>query len=101
MTTLLSRWPEIVGKEISKITRPLAFTGAKARRLIVSADASATPPWGEWSCLSDNIAKRRTFTKFRAEINKAIVPHEVDHIDFTTREKVESAAPADAKKLHR
>lgn len=86
LTTLRSHWSEIVGHEIARITRPLAFTGAKARRLVVFALASATPPWGGWSCFSKKEAERRTFTQFRAAINKAIVPHEIDHIDFTTNE---------------
>jgi len=101
MENLLSHWSEIVGKEIANITRPLAFTGSKVRRLLVFADASATPPWGGWSYLSKNEAKRRTFTELRAEINRAIAPHEVDHIDFTTNENAEPGASADAKKPRR
>jgi len=101
MEILLSRWAEIVGKEIMNITRPLAFTGSKARRLLVFANDSATPPWGEWSYLSKNEAKRRTFTELRASINRAIAPHEVDHIDFTTNENAEPGTSADAKKPRR
>jgi len=84
INTLKSCWPEIVGSEIGKITRPIAFTGEKARRLLVFADAAFTPPWGGWSYLSKKETERRTFTHFRAAINKVIAPHEVDHIDFTT-----------------
>jgi hypothetical protein len=84
METLLTRWPQIVGHELARMTRPLAFTGAKARRLLVFSDAGATPPWGGWAYLSNNTAERRTFTQFRAAINKAIAPHAVDHIDFST-----------------
>ena len=101
MDTLLSRGSEIVGNEIGSITRPLAFTGEKARRLLVFADAVFTPPWGGWSFLSKQESERRTFTHFRAAINKAIAPHEVDHIDFTTDESAEQGAPADAKKPRR
>ncbi len=98
MDALLSRWSEIVGNEIGSITRPLAFTGEKARRLLVFADAAFTPPWGGWSHLSKQESKRRTFTHFRAAINKAVAPHEVDHIDFTTDKNTEQAAPPDAEK---
>jgi hypothetical protein len=86
MDTLLSHWPEIVGNEIASITRPLAFTGRKARRLLVFADSAAIPPWGGWSHLSTQESKRRTFTLFRAAISKAISPHEADHIDFITKD---------------
>lgn len=89
MDTLQSRWSEIVGDEIASITRPLAFTGDKARRLLVLADFSVTPPWGGWSCTSTQESERLTFTHFRATINKAIAPHEVDHIDFITEKNVE------------
>jgi len=95
MDTLLSQWPEIVGRELASITRPLAFTGKKARRLLVLASDAATPPWGAWMHLSTQESKRRTFTIFRAAINKAIVPHEVDHIDFTTEAVAAQGAPAD------
>jgi hypothetical protein len=89
MDTLLTRWSEIMGSELADITRPLAFTGKKARRLLVLANVAATPPWGSWSHLSPQESKRRTFTHLRAAINKAISPHEVDHIDFTTENKTE------------
>jgi hypothetical protein len=82
MEKLISQWNEIVGDELARVTRPLAFTGKKARRLLVQADADAVPPWGGWSYLSREESKRRTFTRFRAAVNRAIAPHEVDHIDF-------------------
>jgi len=84
MQTLLMRWPEITGKELSGMTRPLSFKGKKARRLLVKADVASKPPWGGWAYLSNDESERRTFTKFRASINKAISPHKVDHIDFIT-----------------
>jgi hypothetical protein len=84
MDTLLSHWSEIVGNEIASITSPFRFTGRKARRLL--ADAAVTPPWGGWSHLSMQESKRRTFTMFGEAINKAITPHEVDHIDFIDRD---------------
>ena len=83
MEILLSRWSDIVGEEIAKYTRPLRFTGKKARRLLISANASISPPWGGWSYLSHGV-ERRNFTSFRSAINKAIAPHGVDHIDFVT-----------------
>lgn len=79
---LKSRWQDIAGPELGLITRPLMFTGAKARRLLVQANATARPPWGDWSHLSAVESKRRTFTLFRSSINKAIAPYEVDHVDF-------------------
>jgi hypothetical protein len=81
---LKSRWSEIVGLELAHITHPLAFTGEKARRLLVQAQYSASPPWGGWVCLSSVETERRTFTRFREAINKAIALHEIDHIDFIT-----------------
>lgn len=81
---LISHWQEIVGSDLAQFTRPLGFTGAKARCLLVRADGTARPPWGGWSRLSSVESERRTFTHFRASINKAIAPHEVDHVDFKT-----------------
>ena len=89
MQTLLTRWPEIVGKELSVMTRPIAFTGNKARRLLAKADAASKPPWGGWAFLSKVESERRTFTKFRTSINRIISPHEVDHIDFITDNPLE------------
>jgi hypothetical protein len=101
MDVLLSRWSEIVGNEIGSITRPLAFTGEKARRLLVFADAAFTPPWGGWSYLSKQETERRTFTHFRSAINRAISPHEVDHIDFTIGENAEHGNGEKTNKLRR
>lgn len=81
---LNSRWTEIVGLELAHITHPLAFTGEKARRLLVQAECSACPPWGGWAYLSPVETERRTFTRLRTAVNNAIAPHEIDHIDFTT-----------------
>jgi len=86
ITLLFSQWKEIVGLEIASITQPLRFSGEKARKLIVLAETDAKPPWGKWIELSDQESARRTFTKFRAAINNAIAPHEVDHIDFVHRD---------------
>jgi hypothetical protein len=96
LAALASRWQEIVGLELAGATRPLAFSGAKARRLLVHADATVRPPWGGWSHLSAVESERRTFTRFRASINGAIAPHEVDHIDFTTGGHAEQGAAGDA-----
>lgn len=92
LATLTSRWQDIVGPELGRATRPLAFSGAKGRRLLVQADAAVSPPWGGWSHLSPLESQRRTFTRFRASINKAIAPHEVDHVDFTTGGHTEQGA---------
>ena len=92
--TLRLRWLEIVGPELARITRPLAFTREKARRLLVLASHSVLPPWGGWSHLSSVEVKRRTFTRLRSAVNSAIAPHEVEHIDFTT--EAEPTIPPDA-----
>jgi len=96
LTALASRWQDIVGLELARATQPLAFSGAKARRLLVHADATVLPPWGGWSHLSAVESERRMFTHFRASINRAIAPHEVDHIDFTTGGHAEQGAAGDA-----
>jgi len=87
--TLLSQWQEIVGDILASITRPLAFTGSKARRLLIHAHIAASPPWGSWTHLSQIESERRTFTQFRASVNRAISPHAVDHVDFLTDEIAE------------
>jgi hypothetical protein len=95
---LQQEWQEIVGDRLSRITRPLAFSGRKARRLIVETDSEARPPWGGWDHLSNMESERRTFTQFRAKINDAISPLEVDHIDFVTGEVTEQNAGVDTGK---
>jgi len=77
-------WADIVGSTLSSVTSPVAFTGKKARRLLVRADGAATPSWGGWSHRSSDETMRRTFTHFRSAVNKEIAPHEVDHIEFVT-----------------
>jgi hypothetical protein len=79
---LRDSWPIIVGEILSRITRPLAFTGSKARRLVVEANGDVFPPWGSWTTLSQLESERRTFTRFRAAINAQIEPHHVDHVGF-------------------
>lgn len=79
---LVDEWPSIaIG--FSSHTRPLCFTGSKARRLVVAVDSDHLPPWGTWDSLSPIEAKRRTFTSFRQAVNAAVKPLEIDHIDFT------------------
>lgn len=97
LEALRSRWRDIAGPELARITRPLVFTGAKARRLLVQADAGARPPWGGWSQLSAVESERRTFTCFRASINRAIAPFEVDHVDFITEGHAEQGAARDGR----
>jgi hypothetical protein len=86
LTTHLKRlqteWESVVGNEVGSATHPLAFAGAKGRRLLVQADPTTRPPWGNWTSLSEVEAERRNFTECRKAINRAIRPHEVDHIDF-------------------
>jgi len=81
MTQLTNEWPTIAAG-LSECTRPLFFTGDKARRLVVAVVSNTLPPWGQWHDLSSVEAERRTFTAFRKAVNKAISPHAVDHIDF-------------------
>lgn len=81
---LTAHWVDVAGSGLSAVTRPVAFTGKKARRLLVSAEAAAIPPWGGWSHRSTDEVRRRTFTRFRSVVNNAISPHEVDHIEFIT-----------------
>jgi hypothetical protein len=78
---LRSHWDEIAGEELSSVTSPLRFEGAKGRRLVVLARSDTTPPWGSWSSLARG-ENTKFFTRFRAAVNAAIKPHEVDHIDF-------------------
>ena len=80
---LLTDWAETIGGELGACTRPIAFSGAKSRRLIVAYAPGTVPPWGDWTCLSSIESKRRTFTAFRTVVNAILAPHEVDHIDFT------------------
>jgi len=61
---------------------------------VIRTDGSARPPWGGWSYLSTVETERRIFTRFRAVVNNAIAPHEVDHVDFTT--DAESIVPETA-----
>lgn len=86
---LSAHWADVAGSSLATVTQPLAFTGKKARRLLVCAETTAAPPWGGWTHRSPDEAKRRTFTRFRSAVNEAITPHEVDHIEFVTeREQV-------------
>jgi len=93
---LVSEWPRIIGKQLAAVTRPIVFTGKKARRLLVRADSQTTPPWGGWTRRSNVESERRTFTTFRSAINKAISPHEVDHVDFVVTDAAEQDALTDA-----
>ncbi len=78
---LIEKWPNIaVG--FAAHTRPIAFTGAKARRLVVSVTSDSLPPWGDWDRLSPVHEARRSFTTFRQTINEILKPLEVDHVDF-------------------
>ena len=82
---LRTDWQAIVGSRLGEISRPVEFTGAKARRLIVEFDPQTTPPWGDWNQRSAEEDARRSFTTFRKAINAAISPLEVDHVEFDPR----------------
>jgi hypothetical protein len=78
---LVEQWPDLA-TGFSTCTRPVAFTGGKARRLVVAVSGNCSPPWGTWESLSNEEPRRRAFTAFRKSVNEALAPHEVDHIDF-------------------
>lgn len=78
---LRTNWVDIVGGELGLITEPLSLTGAKGRRLLVRVKSQVRPPWGTWTTLEED-DRRREFTRFRAAVNVAIVPLQVDHVDF-------------------
>jgi hypothetical protein len=79
---LQANWTTIAGFELANVTRPLRLTGKKGRRLVVLVTSEITPPWGSWFALSREEQKRRTFTAFRAAVNRTLSPLEIDHIDF-------------------
>ena len=81
---LQSQWANIAG-DIAHVTQPVAFTGKKARRLLVNVLQDSPPPWGDWNRLSYSEEKRRAFTKLRQNVNRKLNSHEVDHIDFILR----------------
>jgi hypothetical protein len=82
LAKLSIEWPAIAAG-FAVDTRPLCFSGDKARNLAVTILLNASPPpWGNWHKRSNVEAERRTFTNFRRAVNKAIYPHEVDHIEF-------------------
>lgn len=83
---LQENWMTIVGRELGVTTKPIKISGAKGRRLIVAVRTSGLPPWGSWTALAFD-DRRRSFTVFRAAINRAISPAEVDHIDFIQESK--------------
>ena len=82
---LKTNWSKIVGPDLAEITSPLSFSGLKARKLLVQAASNKQPPWGSWAQRSSDPERRYTFTVFRAAVNEAISPHEVDHIDFVAK----------------
>lgn len=79
---LRTNWCQIAGEELAQLTRPVAFAGKKARRLVVQADSRERPPWGTWSQRRTDEASKASFRRLRAAVNSSIAPHEVDHIDF-------------------
>lgn len=79
---LRATWRSVAGDELARVSRPLLFSGRKARRLVVGCDQGADAPWGSWFQLPQDEASRRLFTRFRSAVNESILPHEVDHIDF-------------------
>ena len=86
LAKLSIEWPSIAAG-FAVDTRPLCFSGDKARNLVVTVLTDALPPWGAWHKRSHVEAERRTFTVFRRAVNKAIYPHAVDHIEFIRRSR--------------
>ncbi len=83
MQRLREAWPAVAGPELGAVCCPAEFSGAKARKLIVTISArDARPPWGSWFELGSSSAARGAFTSFRQRINDTIAPHHVDHVDF-------------------
>lgn len=85
----------------SSHTRPLGFTGAKARRLLVGVISNHAPPWGSWESLSADETMRKSFTSFRQAVNEAINPLEVDHIDFVIINAEESVGEQNTNRIER
>lgn len=79
---LQRRWLMIAPEDLATRMRPLAFVGVEFRSLLVEADVRLRPPWGTWTEINADQPSRRAFRAFRAAVNRAIAPHEVDHIEF-------------------
>lgn len=80
---LVSRWKEITAGKLGGVLRPIRFSGKRRRRLLVKVAEDVPAPWGSWTFLPHRPA-RHLFSEFRREVNRAINPHKVDHIDFDT-----------------
>jgi hypothetical protein len=78
---LQQQWSAIAGPQLADHTKPLRFTGQKYRHLLVQANPTIEPPWGNWNKLAFG-EQRRTFTRLRKSVNDVICPLLVDHIDF-------------------
>lgn len=96
LQALRANWAKIAGPTLAGATRPIEFSGDKARGLIVAANPAVKPPWGQWEKLSPVAVERRSFTKLRAAINEAIAPHGVDHVLFDTAHWARHGGPTTA-----
>ncbi len=65
---LKQNWDRIAGNNLASATCPVRLTGRKKIRLIVVANPTVKPPWGDWNCLYPG-EFRRTFTRFRKAVN--------------------------------
>lgn len=83
LSQLVSGWGDIAPDSIALVTKPMAFSGKKARNLIVEYSTDNNPPWGEWDELSPDRDERYQFTILRRKVNEVIDPHKVDHITFS------------------
>ncbi len=80
------QWDQIAGVD-SVFTRPLNFSGAKARSLTVEFDTDELPSWGTWGnepggYHDQHFTNKASFTVLRQRINDAVQPHKIDHVVF-------------------
>jgi hypothetical protein len=78
---LAENWSDILSPDFGINTKPISFSGTKAKELVVSYKPSYSPPWGSWVNHLAN-GKPSKFSELRSNVNKIIAPLAVDHITF-------------------
>lgn len=83
---ITENWNQIAEID-SKFTKPINFSGAKARSLAVEYDTDELPSWGTWGnepggYHKQNFSDKNKFSILREKVNKVIHPHNIDHIVF-------------------
>ena len=96
LNLLIRFWEDVIGKQYSRISKPLGFSGKKQRRLKVGFLPNTKSPWGDWNILR-NDSSRLAFTEFRKRVNEAIHPLEIDHIDFEVLDMKEQIVEIQSK----